>query len=454
VLLACALPGLGGCTAEAPPLRSIALITIDTLRADHVSAYGFPHATTAAIDALAAHGALFERTIAAASSTIPSHAAMMTSHFPRRTSAGARNGDTRLEGLETLADRFSQGGWTTAAFVSNAVLQRRSGLDRGFSHYDDHLGASEGRRVLFERVADDTAAATIAWLDAHPDSRVFVWVHLQDPHGPYTPPEAWLERVPPWRPPRDPALEVATSDVVRGRIPAYQFLKGLHRFSQYARRYAAEAVYADSGVARIVRALRARGPTAVVLTSDHGESLGENGYFFQHGHASTPDLALVPLLIAAPGVVPTRRGGLASHVDIAPTLLELADLPPLADAAGLELAPYLRSATPLPAGRAVFCDSVGESMLYLRDAALRVRGFGRRSAARALARFEAGDTSALQFEGSIEQPGGVRAAIDPALDAQMRAYLRGEVPLAPSSPNPETRERLRALGYLGEVDGS
>ena len=129
------LAALLACSSEPERPRTVALITIDTLRADYVHSYGFPQAVTPVLDALASRGVVFDRAIAAAASTIPSHASMMTGRYPRQQSTGARNGDTRLEGQSTLAERLAQAGWRTGAFVSNVVLQRRSGLDRGFDAF-------------------------------------------------------------------------------------------------------------------------------------------------------------------------------------------------------------------------------------------------------------------------------------------------------------------------------
>jgi len=451
VALALGLLGLAACAGEPAP-RTLLLITVDTLRADSVGAYGGPLARTPEIDALAASGALFERAIAAAASTIPSHATIMTGLPPRRHSAGARNGDTRLDGAATVADALARAGFRTAAFVSNAVLQRRSGLDRGFAHYDERLPETEGTRLVYERLAPDTVAAATSWLAAQGDADVFLWVHLQDPHGPYTPPATWLERTPP-HDGDGRELEISRRDNPRNAIPAYQAIDGERRVGTYLRRYAAEVSFADEAVGALVRAARARGEAAIVLTADHGESLGEGGYYFQHGHASTPDLARVPFVVAAPGIAPQRRGELVGHIDVASTLLALAGEAGEIGAGGLSLVDALRTGAALPE-RTLFCDAVGETSAYRLRSVARVGGFGARSAARALAAFEAGDASALALSGARaagESEGGSwTPGIDPALARELADYLRGEVAVSAASPNAETLERLRALGYLGD----
>jgi len=456
--LACLLAPLLGLVAAtsgcgekpAPALRTVALITIDTLRADYIHSYGFPQATTPALDRLARKGVLFERAIAAASSTIPSHASMMTGRYPRQQSTGARNGDTRLEGEVTLAERFSEAGWRTGAFVSNVVLQRRSGLDRGFDHYDQELPEGEGRRLSFERRADGAVTAALDWLNRQGDSPAFIWVHLQDPHGPYTPPDEWLERVESVDLAADRDLAPGTLDREQGAIPRYQVLEGVRRASEYARRYAGEIAYTDAAVGRLVGALEARGPLALLLTSDHGESLGENGRYLQHGHASTPELARVPMLLLAPGLAADRRGDLVHHIDVAPTLLDLAELTSLPTPSGLSLAPALRSGQALP-DRTLFCDTVGETSAYRLGSYLRISGFSDSNASRALARADAGQATALRLHGRAQQSDGSWSqGVDRDALRELRAYLRNEVPVVPSSPEPDTLERLRSLGYLAD----
>lgn len=433
-------------------IRTVVLVTIDTLRADFLGAYGNKLVPTPAFDGLAARGALFERAIAASSSTIPSHATMLTGLPPRRHSAGARNGDTRLAEATTVAQRFQQAGWQTAAFVSNAVLQRRSGLASGFAFYDQNLPEREEARVAFERRSPETVEAALHWLGKHETEPVFLWIHLQDPHGPYTPPSEWVDKIPVPSPSSDDEirLEAKTWDNPIGGLPAYQVLDGFDRPSQYKRRYAAEIAYTDAALAQLLEGLEARNNTAIVVTSDHGESLGEADRWFQHGHASTIDLARVPLIVVAPGIEPQRRLELVGHVDVAPTLLDLAGLPPLGPSEfGLSLSGPLRNRSTLP-DRTLFCDSTGEASAYRLHAHVRANGFGARTAAQAIESLQGGDTTAVSFSGSAADAAGKWAPrVDRSLALELADYLRGEVAITPATPNPETLERLRALGYLG-----
>jgi arylsulfatase A-like enzyme len=452
-LLLLALAGCGA--AEAPPPH-VLLVTVDTLRADHVHAYGFPGATTPGLDALAARGVLFETAVAAASFTAPSHASILSSRYPRGHSIAHGNGTTRLEGVPVLPERFRDAGYDTAAFVSNFVLRARIGLDRGFGLYDDRLDREERNRPAYlERTARGTTLAASAWLaDREDDRPFFLWVHYQDPHGPYAPPEP-APAPPPALPVPDAVLPLLDVDRGVDGVPAYQALAGLSRAAEYAARYAAEVAYADHWIGELVasaeRARRGRG-LVIALVADHGESLGEEGYYFQHGHACTPELALVPFVLVAPGLAPQRRREPVSHVDVLPTLLELAGLAPEEGARGIALGPFLRDGRALPE-RWLYCDTPKESAAYRGDGFVRVRGQVELWSAWAGGRAELeGEppASLLVLEGfRRDAPGGwAPAGVGEADAARIRDYLREHVEPAPAPPFAgDEAERLRALGY-------
>jgi len=450
LLIPVLLAMLAGCGSEPRPRRDVLLITVDTLRADFVHAYGFAAPITPAIDELAGRGVRFESAIASSSATAPSVASIMTSRFTREHSVGALNGPTRLVGDETLAERFRAAGYETAAFVSNVVLKSRSGFDRGFDVFDDDLpGAEANRPALLERRAATTAERALDWLAERGERPFFLWVHFQDPHGPYLPPG----EVPPVRveiPLRtDRPLSVLSSNRGRGGIPAYQHQDGLVRPGDYARRYAGEIAYVDGWVGRVVDAFEARSGergSVVLFTADHGESLGENGWFFQHGHATTPELARVPLVLVAQGLEPAVRSEPVSHVDIAPTLLELAGVDPLERASGLSLAALLDGGV-LPE-RLLFCDVPGELSAYGPAGYVMVSGWpGDSSPGSALA--AAGDSLDWQ-RWEADDAGGWRRSDDPAqLDAEIARYLASAAAVEPALPmSDEDISRLRALGYL------
>ncbi|MCH2185093.1 sulfatase, partial [Myxococcota bacterium] len=401
------------------------------------------------IDALAERGVLFEKAIAAASLTAPAHASIMTSRYAREHSIGTLNGETRLVGGETLAERFRSEGYETAAFVSNVVLRRRSGLDRGFQTYDDELVDSEvNRAAYFERIAAQTAERALSWLRSRPPGQpVFVWLHLQDPHGPYTPPQDFEGRVGNWPLRMKRPLPILESNVGVAGIPAYQALGEAREPSFYAGRYGEELLYADHWVGEVVESFERRagpGGAVVLLTADHGESMGEMGWFFQHGHATTPDLTRVPLLVVAPGASAGRVDSLVSHVDVAPTLLELAGMEPLPDSSGLSLAPVIFGEDP-EEKRSVFTDTDGETAVYTGNRLTRLSSpqlAGNRGGS--LAR----PPEIQTLEWGVEGP-WKRLEDDSEAAKLLMRYVQNSAALElAEAMRPEHIEQLRALGYL------
>jgi arylsulfatase A-like enzyme len=447
IRLICCIVLLGlGCTDAQRP-RDVLLITVDTLRADYVHAYGFAQATTPEMDALAARGARFGWAIAAATVTAPAHASIMTSRYAREHSIGTLNGETKLAGGRTLAEAFAAAGYSTGAFVSNIVLRRRSGLDRGFAVYDDELEQGEqNRKAYYERAAELTVSNAIEWLASQAGAPVFLWVHLQDPHGPYAPPEAFAGTVGEVPLRMKNQLPVLDANFGRAGIPDYQRLGDLRDPEAYAGRYAEEIMYADHELGRLVDAFEGRRQAAaplILLTSDHGESLGESGFFFQHGHATTPELARVPFIVVADEVAHAEIDTPVSHVDIAPTLLELAGLAPLPDSSGVSLVPLIISQRAL-ASRPIFCDTDGEAAVYNDDRYTRVAG-GRTSARPSKI------VEPLRFESQRRNAHGQwrAAALDESARDVLERYVLNRAPLVAADRMDKAQvEQLRSLGYL------
>ena len=438
-LLAGLVFAMAGCTPGERP--DVLLVVVDTLRADRLGSYGYAAETSPQLDAFAAGGVVFERALAASTLTAPSHASLMTSRWVGEHAIGTSNGTSRLDGEPTLAATLAAAGYETAAFVSNFVLRRYIGLDVGFDLYDDELPDVEANRPIYrERKAAETTERALAWLASRGERPIFLFVHYQDPHGPYAAPPPFDERFPELLVEAEPPLDVLPGQKGPGGIPAYQALPDERRPSAYKRRYAQEIASFDAELGRLLAAVRARGrPLVAAVTSDHGESMGEVGYWFQHGHASTPDLGRVPLVLQAPGLAPGRRSELVHHVDLMPTLLDLAGLPVPAAARGIALGPYLRDGEPLPE-RTLFCDVGTDLSAYAGDR------FYRRKLPRAQ---PGGRIQAGTFRWSPGVP-WARVEDDPEL---RRAALRYEASRRPTHTDeatlsPADRERLRALGYL------
>jgi arylsulfatase A-like enzyme/Tfp pilus assembly protein PilF len=291
--------------------RNIVLVTVDTLRADRLPAYGEKNVRTPAIDALAARGTVFERCVSATPLTLPSHTTILSGALPPRHGVRDNGAFNVPAELPLLPEILHARGWATGAFVGAFVLDSRWGLARGFDRYFDQFDTRRERLVSIgdiERPGSEVIDAALAWLAAaDPKKPFFLWVHLYDPHAPYAPP-----------PPFD---------------------------QEYAEHpYLGEIAYVDSQLARLFVFLDERklsGSTAVVLTGDHGEGLGEheeNG----HGLFVYQQTLHVPLIVAAPGAAkPVRRAEVVSLADVTPTLLDLAGAPIPASADGHSLRPLL-----------------------------------------------------------------------------------------------------------------
>jgi len=324
---------LASCSAcePGPSHRLLLLISVDTLRADRLGAYGSDRELTPRIDALARESQVFDAAYAPTSHTLPSVNAILTGRYPEELGIWS-NESVLHEGVPTLATAFREAGWHTAAVVSNWVLRRASGLSSGFEHYDDTMPELEATRPMPERLASDTTAAALDALEAclpDPRARCFLWVHYQDPHGPYTPPAEtrarWLAReraAPDGR----RQLEPLPGPFGVGGIPSYQFFEGEREVAFYRAGYNAEVAHLDQEIGHLLDALVERKlaeQAVVVLTADHGESLGEDDYWFSHGEFLSDPLVRVPLLIRLPGARPRSRADIASLVDLHPTLTAL-----------------------------------------------------------------------------------------------------------------------------------
>lgn len=437
-----------GCGGKASPsFRGVVLLTCDTLRADRLGAYGWPTGTSPHLDRLAAESILYEDAWSTAPLTGPALSALLTGRMPEELGLGDNRTVLAAE-AETLAERAAAGGVDTAAVVSNWVLRRRAelgdaGVQQGFAHFDDALDVSEPSRPdLKERLAQATTDAALAWLDKKPRERpFFLWVHYQDPHGPYTAPREFLG--PAEAPAGEAALEVGPDEKGRGSLPRYQVFDGERRPSAYRARYEAEIRFFDRELGRLLDGLRTRGLLERVLiafTADHGESLGERGYFFSHGQHLHRELLQVPLLLRPPGGAP-RPGRVrvpVSHLDLFPTLLAALGLAPGATH-GLDL---LEQAAPaervLPqALRSTFAATSTSHRLLVDPG-------GQRLFDRALDPHEEHDLAR-------EQPELVRALLDGHRAFAARAAAR---PLRAAEPvlDEEARRAMDALGYTGEDD--
>ena len=278
---------------------NVLLVTIDTLRADHLGAYGNRLGLTPTLDRFAREGVRFEVTRAHVPLTLPSHTTIMTALYPF-TNGVRDNGTFRFDGAHaTLASTLKAAGYSTGAFVGSFVLDARFGLNVGFDRYDDRMHGSGANLEVVQRSAEQVLEPAGQWILGAGDvgqpatpprgSPWFAWVHLYDPHEPYTPPEPYASRYA-----DDP--------------------------------YSGEVAYADAALGAFIEHLRSAGAldrTLVVLTSDHGESLGEHGER-THGLFAYDATLRVPFIVwASPAIAADTVTSPVRLVDVMPTVLDL-----------------------------------------------------------------------------------------------------------------------------------
>ena len=438
---------LAACSApqERP---NILLISVDTLRADALACYGGEPDVGTQACALAEAGTRYTWAFSTAASTSPAIASLLTSRWVPSHGV-TQNLATQLPDEHvTLAEAFTDAGYATAAVVSNPMLHSSRRLNQGFEHYDQRMTRRERNRPGFaERAAGDTTDAALEWAQIQARAPWFLWVHYQDPHGPYDPPQAdGLSNSS-----AAPLLPVLDNDTGLGGIPQYQALPGVRSRAAYERRYRDEIRYVDHHVGRLVEGLDALGTApAVLLTADHGEALGEDGFYFAHGQSAGLEQIRVPLLWRPPAGAPVTASDVrsASLVDVAPTLLHAAGIEAPAVFAGHALQ------LPAPAERPLYAEAERQSAIvyagsyYARDrkpgathnAEGRPWGSGHPSFGQRHATLGAGPGLPAYDESEPSAP----------LDARLSAFIRAHPQRSAqrhSDVPAELREQLEALGY-------
>lgn len=322
LLLAGALVA-AACVRELPP-PDVVLVTADTLRADHLSINGYPRATSPNIDRFAREAWHFTQAITVIPKTGPAFISLFTGQHPRRH--GVRSNASRVpDAFPMLAERLRTEGYRTAAFVSNPAVRGARGFSRGFETFEERFegdGVSAVNAAFREWVAG-------GW--SHP---TFVWIHYIDPHGPYDPP-ADLERLfidDEWAGSTERVsldyearqVEGGAPNKILGAVPLYQQRDREDRVAAYVARYDAEIRHVDAAFGEVVQELERLDrlqDALVIFTSDHGESLGEHNYYFEHGWFAYDATLRVPLMVKLPD---QSEGGIVdaqvSVLDVVPTI--------------------------------------------------------------------------------------------------------------------------------------
>jgi arylsulfatase A-like enzyme/Flp pilus assembly protein TadD len=416
--------------ALAPPraARHLVLVTIDTLRADRLGAYGSTTVATPHLDRIGREGAMAIEATAHVPLTRPSHVSLFTGLLPPET--GVRDNISPAVVPETplLAEVLKKAGFTTAAFVSSVVLESSCGLGRGFDTYADRFEGRAGEAQFLgsvQKKGDATTGEALRWLEGlgerlrAPETRVFLWLHLYDPHDPYEPPEPYAARYAG----RPYDGEVAFSDALVGRL--------------------------DEGLGR----LGLRDETLLLVTSDHGEGLGEHREAL-HGFFTYQTTLRIPFLVRGPGIpAGTRIGTTVRLVDVFPTVLDLLGVPAPAQAplSGLSLAGALRGGA-TPSEPVTYAESL-VPLLHFGWSDLRVVREGRWKYIQAprpelydLATDPGEQTNLASAQASRAE--AMRGALARFLDLERKSAAKA------SGAAPVSTELLEKLGALGYVGGS
>lgn len=426
----------------------ILLVTLDTTRADHTSAYGYDRPTTPRLTALAREGVRFDAAYAPMATTLPAHATLFTSELPR-TLGVTKNGAVLAEGYQTLTERLARAGYRTAAFVSSFPVERMFGLAQGFDVYDDDFSDGSCPTAIrdwegfsidhgFCRRGDPTTDRALAWLDREgyldpsttEPAPFFVWVHYFDPHAPYLPAEQDARLFPP---------------------------EGSEWLTTKTAAYDGEIHYVDRALGRLLDRLAEAGrldDTVVVVVADHGEGLLQHGHM-HHSLLIYEEDVRVPLVVRWAAKV---AGGRTIEepvqlADLAPTLLDLAGVGAAPDAGiGRSLAPTLLHDRALDPDRPIFF----QRRVYAEPI---VSGFRVRGEKLGIRRgrwkyIEARDEGTAELYDLVADPHErynladaaprARATLEHELRRWQASTARPHLPKV----DPEAERRLRALGYV------
>jgi arylsulfatase A-like enzyme len=410
-LAATAVAALWLLTARGSAPLGLVVITLDTTRADRLSPYGFMNISMPHLERLAREGVVFDRASSVAPLTLPAHTSLFTGLLPPRH--GVRdNADAPLaETQTTLAEVLAARGFRTGAFVGSVVLAPERGLRQGFEEYGGVLERDSPGVESSQRRADEVVDDAIPWVDTVAGSPFFLWTHFYDAHRPYDPPQPY---------------------------------RSIHAHNPYV----GEIAFADAQIGRLIDALERLDlleRTVVVVTADHGESLGAHGER-DHGIFVYEDVLHVPLIVREPGRRAGRVGEVVRLIDVMPTLLDLLDVPaPATD--GVSLAALMQGRR-----RDLDLEAYAESLYpeRLGWSALRALRSGRFKLIDA-PRPELFDLDRDPFEERNvhdERPDVARAM---TARLHVLAADRGGSPSRAAAPGPtrELRARLAALGYLG-----
>lgn len=449
--------------AAAPVRPNVLLVSIDSLRADHLGSYGYERDTSPTIDALAREGVVFEKAISSAPWTVPAHMTLLTALPPEVHDVVTVRQKLSPDAV-TLAEAMQGAGYDTAAFVSGPTVMAHFGFDQGFALYDESMVERRPKRAGTAVSSPGLVELVSAWLgrwsDAGRRAPFFVFLHMWDVHYDYVPPPEYVERF-------DPGY---TGDVDARRFETNERLRrdmDPRDLRHVIALYDGEIRFTDDHLARLVARLRALGvldDTIVVVTSDHGEEFFEHGY---KGHAKSlyDEVLHVPLVVRYPRRVAAGRR-VAEQVrlmDVAPTILDLAAVTAPAGFGTQGLAPEHRAADLAPyIGGGAAQQPFPVLPAFSSNLWLSGKQHAVRTADAKLIRYEpplpnrpATEVFALASDPAEQKnlfgtgtAGPFLATLDPLL-VGWRADAGRQTKLALArKPTAQSEERLRALGYV------
>jgi tetratricopeptide (TPR) repeat protein len=410
-LLAGTVWGLWHMLRPMPRATRVVLISVDTLRADRLPAYGYTAGRTPAIDSLAADGIVFERAYAHSPQTLPSHASILTGRLPFETGVRDNTGFTLGSDHPTLASLLKPQGFETGGVVSAFVMRRETGLSRGFDFYDSDLPPSPPDTPMGEvqRGGEDSLSVARRWLEGGADRRYFLFFHVYEPHAPYTPPPRFARGTP----------------------------------------YDGEVAHADEIVGQLISLLKARGEyedALIVFLADHGEGLGDHGEE-EHGLFLYDETIRVPLIIKMPGQEGAGRRVMqpVQHIDLVPTFLDLVGAPIPEGLRGRSLRPVLTSKTAMLPAPGFYAEAFysrfhfgWSELLSLTDERYRY--------------IKAPRPELYDLVADPRQQRNIvreRASATSAMRAGLDLLAKGGTAPSPGRVSAEDLARLQSLGYVG-----
>lgn len=418
------LAGFCLCATLAGAAPNVVLLSVDTLRADRLGAYGCPLPTSPHLDAFAAQARVFEDAVCEIPLTNPSFGAMHSSRFPRTTGT-PRNGLPMPAEVPLVAEQFKAAGYHTFCVQSNWTLKDKlSGLGRGFDIYDDAFTKKRWGFLKAERDGDDVTRLALDYLQKRPVNKpFFAWIHYSDPHAPYK--------------------------MHKGLNPAGKRAIIQGRKEKVRVRYDSEVAFTDRELSTVLAALPE--DTVVVFVADHGESLFEHDYL-GHGRRIYHDNLHIPLMVRGAGIEPGRSAAPVRGIDVGPTLLGLAGLPKVEGMLGLDL---LRDELPQDRHRVV--ETYGGAVLNLpgvKDAMAESGPSHQSVIHQGWKLILDGDKPELYY--LPDDPGELtdRAATEPAKVEELNAFIQAWESAAPATGqatenlDADDRKALEALGYL------